>query len=67
MRPHPLGNGSRRVIGESTHGPRKQAVGARGHRGLPGAHPRQIGATPVLPLTPTVGVQDTPRKFRGTA
>jgi len=27
----------------------------------------EIGATPFLPLTPTVGAQDTPREFRGTA
>ena len=63
----PLDNGSRRVIRESVQGPRKQTVGARGHRGPPGDHPWEIGATPVLPLTPTVGVQDTPRAFRGTA
>ena len=25
------------------------------------------GAAPVFPLTPTVGVQDTPREFKGTA
>lgn len=34
---------------ESAQGPRKQAVGARGRRGLPGAQPREIGATPFLP------------------
>jgi hypothetical protein len=39
----------------SVQGARNQAVGARGQRGPPGAHPREIDATPLLPLTPRSG------------
>jgi hypothetical protein len=44
----------------------QKEVNHDGH-GLPGAHPREIGATPFLPLTPTFGVQETPCEFGGMA